>query len=136
MSTLGTVLVVDDDDSIVWVLERLLRHLGYDVATALRGQDALPEVERLDEQLVCILMDIVMPGTDGLTVASQVSERRPDLPIILMGGSLTQAQQREVAEQFGGFIPKPFSIPELRTVLETVMAAWKLRGQLVKEVSV
>jgi len=136
MSTLGTVLVVDDDDSIVWVLGRLLRHLGYDVATALRGQDALPEVERLDEQLICVLMDIVMPGANGLAVASQVSEYRPDLPIILMGGSLTQKQQREVAEQFGGFIPKPFSISELSTVLETVLSAWKLRGQLAKEVSV
>lgn len=135
MSTVGTVLVVDDDDSIVWVLSRLLRHLGYDVATATGGQEALAEIERMDEGLVCVLMDIVMPGVDGLTVARQVSEQRPELPIIMMGGTLTQAQQREVSEQFGGFIPKPFSIPELSSLLRTVLAAWKLRGQLTQEVS-
>lgn len=135
MSTQGTVLVVDDDDSIVWVLGRLLRHLGYGVVTAMRGQEAIAEVERMNEGLVCVLMDIVMPGDDGLTVARRVSELRPDLPIILMGGSLTLAQQREVGEQFGGFIPKPFSIPELSSLIPTVMAAWKLRGQLTQEVS-
>lgn len=122
MSTLGTILVVDDDDSIVWVLARLLRHLGYDVATALRGQEALDEVARRDTMPVCVLMDILMPGADGVSVAKQLRDLRPELPIILMGGSLSPTQQSELAEQYGGFIPKPFSIPDLSAVLERVLS--------------
>ncbi len=135
MNTPGTVLVVDDDDSIVWVLARLLRHLGYDVATALRGQEALDEVAHRDSTLVCVLMDILMPGDDGITVARQMRNLYPELPIILMGGSLSPAQQSGLAEQYGGFISKPFSIPELSAVLEQVLSARQVAAPLAQAVS-
>ncbi|HEU4325347.1 MAG TPA: response regulator [Roseiflexaceae bacterium] len=135
MSTLGTVLVVDDDDSIVWVLARLLRHLGYDVATALRGQEALDEVARRDTTPVCVLMDILMPGDDGISVAKQLRHLHPELPIILMGGSLSPSQQNDLAVQYGGFIPKPFSIPELSAVLERVLSTRRVAVPLAQEVS-
>ncbi|GAB4208272.1 MAG: hypothetical protein OHK0022_37620 [Roseiflexaceae bacterium] len=135
MSTLGTVLVVDDDDSIVWVLARLMRHLGYDVVTALRGQEALDEVAQRNTTLVCVLMDILMPGADGISVAKQIHNLQPDLPIILMGGSLAPSQQQELAEQYGGFIPKPFSIPELSAMLKQVLGMRREPAPLAQAVS-
>ncbi len=75
------VWVVDDDSSIRWVLERALNQAGIDNESFEDGDQLLQRINT--EQPDVIISDIRMPGTDGLELLSLLSEKYPDLPIII-----------------------------------------------------
>ncbi len=108
MSTL-TVWVVDDDESIRWVLEKSLARAGMDV-TCFPGAAEL--LDALDEAKPDVLItDIRMPGVDGLTLMSRVHGLQPELPVIIM--TAHSDLDAAVAAYRGGafeYLPKPFDV--------------------------
>ncbi|MCB1845801.1 MAG: response regulator, partial [Halieaceae bacterium] len=75
------VWIVDDDSSIRWVLERALSQAGIDNESFADGDQLL---QRMESDLPdVIISDIRMPGTDGLQLLSLISEKHPNLPIII-----------------------------------------------------
>jgi CheY-like chemotaxis protein len=113
------ILVVDDDPSILAVVEEILGFEGYPVETATDGATALAAVARRQPSLV--LLDMRMPVLDGWGFAGALAERGLRLPIVVM----TAAQDaRRWAEEIGaeGYLAKPFEMPDLLAVVERLRA--------------
>ncbi|MFI5262235.1 MAG: response regulator transcription factor [Candidatus Limnocylindrales bacterium] len=113
------ILLVDDDPNLLVFLAGQLRSDGFEVQTARDGQEALRRLEGAWPDL--LIIDLLMPRLDGLTLARQV-KARADLPIIVLsaidaGDSKAEALE-EVAEDY---ITKPFHYPELRARITRVL---------------
>jgi len=91
------VLIADDEDSLRWVLEKGLRQAGYDVTSVKDGPGAIQAFEA--EPFDIVLLDVRMPGVDGLAVLARLREVRPDATVVVMTAHGTmdtaiQAMQR------------------------------------------
>lgn len=109
------VLVVDDEPTIVSLVESLLVERGYRVRTALNGQEALEAADRHRPDL--ILLDVRLPMIDGEGIVAELRARRIDVPVVVMtaGPSAVHwARKLKVA----GSIAKPFDIGELLSTVE------------------
>jgi two-component system nitrogen regulation response regulator NtrX len=115
----GSVLVVDDEARVRNSLRKVLEYEGYTVLEASRGVDALEELKR--EKVGAVLLDIKMPGMDGMEVLKQAVEADPDLPVIMISGHGTISTAVE-ATKIGAFdfIEKP---PDRDRILLTVRNA-------------
>ena len=102
----GTLLVVDDEPQILQAVSGILQDEGFEVLTALDGETALKMVVEGNPDL--LLLDINLPGLDGMEVLSEVKKRRPWLPVIMISayGSVENAVK---ATRLGAydFIEKP-----------------------------
>jgi len=114
MSALRKVLIVDDDPVVAKSFDRVLSGKGYAVITASSGQEALNKLESEDYDVV--FTDIKMPGMSGLEMAEQVKQRRPWLPVVIVTGYGSPANEaRAEAAGVSGFLRKPVS-PEMLEV--------------------
>jgi CheY-like chemotaxis protein len=111
MSALRKVLVVDDDPVVGRSFDRVLSAKGYAVVTAENGEDALKKIQ--DEAYDLVVTDIKMPGMDGVEVAERVRARQPWMPVVIITGYGTQAnEERAKAAGVREFLRKPLS-PEM-----------------------
>jgi len=113
----GTILIADDEGTVLRLGERLLKSLGWDVVTADDGMTALDVVESGADDIGCVILDVTMPRMGGIEARRRILELRPDLPVILCSGyhgteiaSLTEADVP--------FIQKPYRRRELARVIE------------------
>src|SRR5438045_9638619 len=85
------VLVVDDEEAVCWSLRRALARAGYEAEAAPSAEKALELAERHPPQAV--LMDVRLPGMDGLSALARLRRIAPDAPVIVMTafGDLTTA---------------------------------------------
>ena len=116
----GTVLVVDDDTSILDTVSSILSGEGYDVVSASSGQEALDAVARKVPLL--ILLDMRMPVMDGWAVARALRGQGITVPIIVM----TAAESaRRWADEVGaeGYLAKPFGLDDLLATVERFRAS-------------
>ena len=111
MSAMRKVLVVDDDPVVGKSFDRVLSGKGYAVITASSGKEALNKLET--EEYDVVFTDIKMPGMNGLEVAERVKEKRPWLPVVIVTGyGSTANEARAEAAGVSGFLHKPLS-PEM-----------------------
>ncbi|HEY0484092.1 MAG TPA: ATP-binding protein [Kofleriaceae bacterium] len=82
----ATVLVVDDDDDVRRMVERVLRRGGYTVLTATCGPDALARARAYHGEIDLLLTDIVMPGMTGQDIVRELAAERPRLQVVFMSG--------------------------------------------------
>lgn len=120
------VLIVDDEKNIVDIIAFNLKKEGYEVATAMDGEEGLSRVLELDPDL--ILLDVMMPKMDGYEVCRKVREKK-NTPIIML-----TARAEEVDKVLGlelgadDYVTKPFGIRELMARVKA-----NLRRKIVKE---
>lgn len=113
-----TILFVDDEESIRFAIEVLLRQHGYEVELAADGQEALAAYDRLGDKVKLVLTDVMMPVMGGIDLIRHLRERNRDLPIIATSGMADNAAQTQlIAVGASGILPKPYSMEML---LETV----------------
>jgi two-component system nitrogen regulation response regulator GlnG len=107
---MNAVWVVDDDQSIRWVLERALQRDGFEVRAFGSAKDCLSALET-DAPKV-LVSDIRMPGQSGLELLQQVKARRPGMPVIIMT-AFSDLDSAVSSFQGGAFeyLPKPFDLP-------------------------
>jgi CheY-like chemotaxis protein len=111
MRALRKVLVVDDDPVVGKSFDRVLSEKGYTVSSVPNGSDALDKLGREDYDVV--FTDIRMPGMDGIEVAEQIKARRPWIPVVIVTGYGTAADEtRAKAAGVSEFLHKPLS-PEM-----------------------
>ncbi|MFZ2634229.1 MAG: response regulator [Desulfosalsimonadaceae bacterium] len=79
------LLLVDDEKSFVEIISQRLGKLGFNVTCAFNGQDALDLIAN-DESIDVIIMDISMPGMDGIKALSKIKNKRPLIEIIMLTG--------------------------------------------------
>jgi CheY-like chemotaxis protein len=108
MSAVRKVLVVDDDPVVGRSFDRVLSARGYAVITAENGQEALNKLS--GEKYDVVFTDIRMPGMNGLEVAERVKASQPWLPVVIVTGYGTEANEaRAEAAGVSGFLHKPLS---------------------------
>ncbi len=116
-----TVWIVDDDQSIRWVLQKTIDQTGHQ---AICFEDAEDMLDALSQTLPdCILTDIRMPGIDGLALLARLQSDHPDIPVVVMTAhsDLDSAVQAYDGGAFE-YLPKPFDIDEVTTIVERALA--------------
>lgn len=107
-----TVLIVEDDQTIARFVELELEHAGYTVCKASDGETALKLVAEEDPELV--ILDLMIPGIDGLEVARRVRQEGHNMPILML---TARSETQDVVTGFDAgaddYLRKPFEIPEL-----------------------
>jgi two-component system response regulator MprA len=124
----ASVLLVDDDPRILRMLERTLGAEGYDVTAVPDGGAALASVERSVPDLV--VLDVAMPGLDGLAVTRRIRARRLAVPILLL--TARDALEDRVAGLDAGaddYLVKPFAVEELTARVRALLRRNHLPGE-------
>jgi len=132
-----SVWVVDDDQSVRWVLGKALRQAGFESRSFERAEPLLEAIagDRPD----VLLTDVRMPGMDGLALLERLTSERPDLPIIVMTAH-SDLDNAVAAYQGGAFeyLPKPFDIDEaiglVRRASRGRSGAAAARGRAAREI--
>ena len=117
------VLVVDDEVRQREIASGLLTRLGYRVATAQSGAEALHYLQSQDAALV--LLDMVMaPGMDGLDTLQAIREHKPNQKVIIISG-FAENERVRTAQRLGvsDFILKPYTLERLGRALQTALQA-------------
>jgi DNA-binding NtrC family response regulator len=105
------VLVIDDDAVVGRSFDRVLSNKGYDVDTALSGEEGLEDMDR--RQYDVVFTDIKMPGMDGIEVAEKIRAKCPWTPVVVITGyGTTENEARASVLGVSGFVRKPLT-PEL-----------------------
>ena len=116
------VWVVDDDESIRWVLEKGLSDGGMDVQTFDSANKVIKKLETENPHL--ILTDIRMPGPSGIELLDKVKELRPDIPVIIMTAHSDLDSAVESYEHGAWeYLPKPFDIEEALSMVKRATSA-------------
>jgi two-component system, cell cycle sensor histidine kinase and response regulator CckA len=120
----GLVLVVDDEEGVREVAERMLQEIGFATLSATDGREAVEVMQRIGDRVTAVLLDLSMPRMGGQEALRHLRARRPQLPIIMMSGYTEQA----VAAQVNGsgtaittFLQKPFLAEDLIGLLRPIV---------------
>jgi CheY-like chemotaxis protein len=116
------VLVVDDDPDLAAICSLILESEGYETSVASNGVEAYDKLSA--SPVDAILLDVMMPAMDGLTVCRMVKSdpKTEQLPVIVMSASERLREQARVA-QADAVIPKPFNIDELVIAVNRLVAS-------------
>jgi DNA-binding NtrC family response regulator len=87
------ILLVDDDAKMVRLVQSILQDDGFDVVGLTNPMDVLPQVDALDPHVV--VLDKIMPERDGLDVAEEIREVRPDQPIVIFSSLFDRRLSQE-----------------------------------------
>ncbi len=119
----GAILVVDDEDTVRAVAERMLASFGFKVLLAKDGQEGLELFRQHAAEIVMVLLDLTMPRLDGEATFREMRQINPGAAVLLMSGFNEQeAVNRFVGKGLAGFLQKPFTAEEVRDKLRTVLA--------------
>jgi two-component system cell cycle sensor histidine kinase/response regulator CckA len=116
------LLLVDDEEMILEVGRAMLETLGYRVLVAKDGKEALAAVAREQGRIDLVILDLIMPGSDGGMVFDRIREIDPAMPVILSSGYSLNGQAQQIIQRgCNGFIQKPFNISELSQKIRKVL---------------
>ena len=116
------ILYIDDDEAQVFMIKRTLERWGYRVSAFLEQREALDALLADVQQFDLVLTDFNMPGLSGLEVARTIRNARPDLPVIVVSGYVSD-EMRAQAEAAGvrEVISKAHEVEELRDVVQRLV---------------
>lgn len=115
------VLLVDDEEEFVETLAERMRTRGMEVSTSNSGADALQMVD--DEDYDVVVLDLMMPGIDGLDALKRIKRRRPDIQVVLLTGHATVEKGVEAIKQGAlEFLEKPVDLASLTEAIHKAKA--------------
>jgi CheY-like chemotaxis protein len=116
------ILYLDDEEPLVYLASRVLKRFGYRVTAFTRPADCLKAFRDTPKEFDMAIVDFNMPGSSGTKVASALLEARPDIPVVLTSGYITE-QLREDARRIGvrQVIYKPNTIVELGEIIDRLI---------------
>jgi two-component system, cell cycle sensor histidine kinase and response regulator CckA len=126
----GTILVVDDENSVRDVATRMLQRSGYKVLTAVDGRDGLDMYAKHEQEIVAIVLDVTMPRLNGDEVLVDLRRRGKTVPIVLASGYTAQtipAMSDDANPPV--FVQKPYVTAELLAGIDDALARFISRGQ-------
>ncbi|RWA86114.1 cell cycle histidine kinase CckA [Mesorhizobium sp.] len=122
LSGSATVLLVEDEDAVRMGGVRALNSRGYTVHEASSGVEALEVFEALGGKVDIVVSDVVMPEMDGPTLLGELRKRQPDIKFVFVSGYAEDAFAKNLpADAHFGFLPKPFSLKQLATIVKDVL---------------
>jgi CheY-like chemotaxis protein len=122
----GTVLLVDDEESVRSVTKAMLENAGFTVLLAADGVEGVSMFRAHADEIAVVLLDMTMPRMGGEEALREMRAIRPDIQVVLCSGfSEEDAVKRFTAADLAGFLQKPF---RMETLLEKIRSAIE-RGQ-------
>lgn len=122
------ILILEDDETLRAVIERVLKRQGYQVVAAARGEEAIERAR--GERFDLIVADIRMDGLNGLDAIEQTQQLQPDIGSIVVSGFASEEETlRAVDLKVEGYLKKPFSVEKLVELVESFLAKKLARSQ-------
>jgi len=119
-----TILVVDDDLSVLTVVKCMLECDDYTVLMANSAEAALRLIERKDLMIDLMITDVVMPDMNGRELVERVLTIRPYVKVLFMSGYTdSEVVRMKVLNRTSGFLPKPFTSADIQEHVRTALAA-------------
>ncbi len=111
------ILLVDDEEIMLKYLSRFLIKKGFDISTAMNGNEALEQIKEQD--FIVVLLDVLMPGMDGIETLREIKKIKPMTEVIMLTGhaSVQVAMQGMKLGAFD-YLIKPFDQDKLLTKLQ------------------
>jgi len=120
------IMIVDDEDFVTLLAQRVLTDEGYRVVTARDGFQALDIYKKLQNQIGLVILDFTMPIMDGAEVFSELRMIDPQVPVVLSSGFTEQDKLKwMLAKGLRGFIPKPYTQQKLLLQVRSTLDAMK-----------
>jgi two-component system cell cycle sensor histidine kinase/response regulator CckA len=122
---LETVLLAEDDEPVRRATTQVLEGLGYSVIAVPGGAEALALIDKLPVSLAILITDVVMQGMDGLTLAREVRQRRPETRVLLISGYAPPEAASAASAQPDDFplLAKPFTPTQLAQKIREILDA-------------
>lgn len=124
----ASILIVDDDRDIALAMHDLLAYLGYRVEVVGTGGEALAKIH--ERKYEVILLDVMLPDADGLSLLSQILSFDPTLPVIMVSAFADMAKKHAslTAEAFA-YLTKPYDTEELKALVRRAVGVKHLSGE-------
>jgi two-component system, cell cycle sensor histidine kinase and response regulator CckA len=117
------ILVVDDEPAVQEVTQATLNTYGYRSMIASDGVEAIACYAEHRQEIRVVLLDLMMPALDSLTIIRTLCKLNPEVQIIAMSGLATnESITRTIGEVVQAFLAKPFTAPELLDALDRVLS--------------
>ncbi len=117
-----TVMVIDDEQTVLSVAEAMFKKLDFNVLTENDSRKTVDIFKKNKDNISLVLLDMTMPYMDGSEVFKQLKNIKPDVQVILTSGYNEQAAINHFTEKkLAGFIQKPYTLEELKKIIEKVM---------------
>ncbi len=119
----GTILLVDDEDTVLEVTAEMIRRLGYTVLIARSGREALERFAEHQTEIRMVILDMIMPEMSGGDLFDRLKKINPAVKVLLASGFSMQGQAREIMQRgCSGFIQKPFSLEDLSVKVKLILS--------------
>jgi PAS domain S-box-containing protein len=125
----GTILVVDDEQDVRELYMEIVEHLGFRAMGASDGIDALRLFSGHATEIDLVILDMTMPGMDGVDAFHGLRRVKPDVAVILSSGySETVVSRHFTGDRPSGFLQKPYNVEDLRREIRRVMSRAPEKG--------
>lgn len=101
--------------------QEMLAGAGWQVCTAGNREEALARLGSGGGRVGLALVDVMMPDSDGISLATALRQAQPGVEIVMLSGRLNEESRWVVNEHGHRFLPKPFGCDELRDVVESIL---------------
>ncbi|MCD4775965.1 MAG: PAS domain S-box protein [Candidatus Aegiribacteria sp.] len=115
------ILIVDDEEAVTRMLEKILRQLGYEVDAFNTPADALESFRKAENKYDIVLTDLTMPGMTGLDLAEEIRKLHSEIPIVLMTGYGLQNHEDIRRKNVSKIVGKPIDIRELTSTIRDIL---------------
>ncbi len=117
-----TILLIDDEEMILDVGEKMLRKIGYSVYSAISGIDAVEYIKNNKASFDAAIIDMIMPKMSGNETAKELRKLLPDIPILFSSGYSEEEKIHDIVSEMNGkFIQKPYTIQDLSKKLKEML---------------
>ncbi|TDT68586.1 two-component system response regulator (stage 0 sporulation protein F) [Hypnocyclicus thermotrophus] len=124
VNDIKTVLIIDDEPTIRFLLKEIISDMGYKVLEASRAEKGLQLIKK--EKIDLILLDIQLPNMNGLEAIQQIRKINMEVPVFMITAFHNMKNVVEMLDvEIQGFIPKPFEILELKDKISKILEAKK-----------
>lgn len=98
---MGKILIVDDEPAIIKILDRCLKLNGYEVISSLGGNGVMDIITSSDCGIDLIIMDMKMPGVNGLDIIIEMRAKKINIPVIIFTGSIDREKHHNEFKELG-----------------------------------
>lgn len=125
-----TILLVEDEASLLELTRKFLQDIGYKVLDASNGEDAIQIAEQFNDRIDLVLTDVVLPGINGREATRRIKQLRPGISVLYISGYIHDAfaGDDEPLPPDHQALEKPFTFDQLAAKINTLLSQPKLRA--------
>ncbi len=117
-----TILLVDDEDLIIEIAQRMLAKMGYNTLIAQGGQETIEVYRQHGDRIALTILDMIMPDMNGQETYKRLKKLNPNLKVLLSSGYSLNDQARQIMDLgCQGFIQKPFDVVQLSQKIREIL---------------